>query len=141
MGDERVTVDTGQPVPRNGYYTYLEHVEAAAGRDVPPVDRRGIFLVRDSLAPALVPYGPPVRWRLHPPPATASGCGEEVTVITDRLVRKDGHYSYLRHVSDGIDCDAHPAAKRGMFLARGSLAPGLVTCNHDVCWKLDLPPS
>ncbi|CAI9830688.1 hypothetical protein IBTHAUMO2_1050003 [Nitrosopumilaceae archaeon] len=65
--------------------------------------------------------------------------GEKVTVDTNEPVLQDGHYSYDGHVGGVTGCKVPDAARWGMYLAKGSKAPCLVTCGHVVRWRLDPP--
>lgn len=132
-----MTVVTRERVPQDGHYSYLKHVVHDMDCPVRPAARWSVYLAMGVQAPRMAMCRHDVHWVLDPPPPVDPG---RVTVETGKQVDRSGHYSYLEHVKDGAGCKVHPAAKRGMYLAWGSLAPGLVTCGHKVRWKLDLPP-
>ena len=137
-GDVEATVVTDGPAPQDGHYAYLGHVDDGTDCPVRPVVRWSVYLAMGDIAPGLLTCGHDVRWGLDP--SLMARKKDVKTVDTGKKVKLSGHYSYLEHVVDGTGCLVHPAARRGMYLEEDSRAPGLLTCGHDVRWRLDTPP-
>lgn len=62
--------------------------------------------------------------------------GKRSWIKTGKPFPKRGFYSYMGHVrDDGSKCTAPIQAKYAPFY-KNEVAPTLITCNHDVYWKL-----
>ena len=51
------------------------------------------------------------------------------------IFEKTGCYSYLSHVDKSEEC-LIPAQTGRMLFKRGEVAPNLISCRHDIYWKL-----
>lgn len=65
---------------------------------------------------------------------------ERVRVTSGNRISQSGYYVYDGHLVDAENnqgCVVLEKAHSGLYLAKGSKAPGLLTCPHQVKWILD----
>lgn len=64
---------------------------------------------------------------------------EPRTVNSGQKVEQSGYYIYVDHViKNDLKCFVAPKARLGLYLIKGSIAPRLGSCLHDVKWQLDV---
>lgn len=64
---------------------------------------------------------------------------ESAIIESGKKVTVSGYYVYVEHViKNDLNCFVAPKAKLGLYLTKGSTAPRLGSCPHDVKWKLDI---
>ena len=58
-------------------------------------------------------------------------------VISGNKVTKSGYYVYFSHLNPDHfnDCFIAEKAKTGLYLAKGSFAPDLGSCLHQIIWR------
>ena len=72
-------------------------------------------------------------------PAMAEGMAERLR--SGEKFAVTGYYSYAGHADPGTAedrCSPSTRAKGGMLFAKGETVPKLLTCPHDILWKLDV---
>ena len=61
---------------------------------------------------------------------------DESYIRSGDVFKETGCYSYVSHVEDHKEHCFNPPQTNRMFFKRGETAPKLISCQHDIFWKL-----